>query len=97
MTAMSMPALEHKASASRRYATQRRYDRPAAGASFRHEHADTFICRSPDDLAARLVWARERGYRTAKARRASGYVDRPLLPSEQLRLIEQATRIALGR
>jgi hypothetical protein len=43
----------------------------------------TFVCRTWDDLAARLVWAREKGYNTAKARRANGYVDRPLLPSER--------------
>ena len=45
----------------------------------------TFVCRSWEDLAARLAWARQEGYRTAKARRANGYVDRPLRPSEQLR------------
>jgi hypothetical protein len=33
---------------------------------------------------------------TAKARRANGDVDRPLLPSEQARLVEDATRLALG-
>jgi hypothetical protein len=53
----------------------------------------TFVCRTWDDLAARLVWAREQGYATAKARRADGYVDIPLLPSEQLRLVEDATRL----
>jgi hypothetical protein len=58
--------------------------------------SDTFACRSWSDLTARLVWARERGYRTAKARRANGWVDRPLLPSEQARLIEDATRLALA-
>ena len=56
----------------------------------------TFVCRTWDDLAARLVWARERGDRTAKARRANGYVDRPLLPSEKTRLVKDATRLALG-
>lgn len=35
-----------------------------------------FVCRKWDDLAARLVWARQGGYRTAKARRANKYVDR---------------------
>jgi hypothetical protein len=30
----------------------------------------TYVCRTWDDLAARLVWAPEEGYRTAKARRA---------------------------
>ena len=55
----------------------------------------TFVCRSWDDLAARLVWARHEGYVTAKARRANGFVDKPLLPSEQAQLIEDATRLAL--
>ena len=55
----------------------------------------TYACRSWDDLAAKLVWAREEGYKTAKARRANGWVDRPLLPSEQVRLVEDATRLAL--
>ena len=56
----------------------------------------TFVCRTWDDLAARLVWARDQGYATAKARRANGYADRPLLPSEQARLVEEATRLAIG-
>jgi hypothetical protein len=56
----------------------------------------TYVCRTWDDLAARLVWARDQGYQTAKARRANGDADRPLLPSEQDRLIEAATRLALG-
>jgi hypothetical protein len=56
----------------------------------------TFVCRSWDDLAAKLVWAHEEGYRRAKARRASGYVDRPLMPSEQMRLVDDATRLALS-
>jgi hypothetical protein len=56
----------------------------------------TFVCRSWDDLAARLVWARQEGYVTAKARRANGYVDRPLLPSEQALLVQEATRLALS-
>jgi hypothetical protein len=55
----------------------------------------TFICRTWDDLAARLVWARQHGYRTAKARCANGYEDRPLLPSEQTRLVKEATRLAV--
>ncbi|MBD0283497.1 MAG: hypothetical protein ICV69_15095 [Thermoleophilaceae bacterium] len=33
---------------------------------------------------------------TAKARRANGYVERPLLPSEHARLVEDATRLALS-
>jgi len=56
----------------------------------------TYVCRTWNDLAARLVWAREQGYATAKARRANGDIDRPLLPSEQARLVEEATRLALG-
>jgi hypothetical protein len=56
--------------------------------------SQTFVCRTWDDLAARLVLAREtRGYTTAKARRATGYVDRPLLPSEQTRVVDDATRL----
>jgi hypothetical protein len=39
--------------------------------------SDTYVCRTWEDLAARLVWARGKGYVTAKARRANGYVDRP--------------------
>jgi hypothetical protein len=56
----------------------------------------TYLCRTWDDLAARLVWAREQGYRTAKARRANAYMDRPLLPSEKLRLVDDATRLVLS-
>jgi len=56
----------------------------------------TFVCRTWDELAARLVWARQEGYVTAKARRANGYVDRPLLPSEQALLVQEATRLALS-
>jgi hypothetical protein len=56
----------------------------------------TYVCRTWDDLAAKLVWARQEGYRTAKARRANGYVDRPLLPSEQARLVDEATRLAVS-
>jgi hypothetical protein len=33
-----------------------------------------YVCRTWNDLAARLVWAREEGYATAKARRANGDV-----------------------
>lgn len=58
--------------------------------------SQTFVCRTWDDLAARLVWARYEGYATAKARRAGGYVDRPLLPSEQARLVNDATQLALS-
>jgi hypothetical protein len=35
-------------------------------------------------------------YNTANARRANGYVDRPLLRSEQAELVDQATRPALS-
>jgi hypothetical protein len=56
----------------------------------------TFVCRTWDDLAARLVWARDQGYATAKARHANGYVDRPQLPSEQALLVQEATRLALS-
>jgi hypothetical protein len=56
----------------------------------------TYVCRTWDDLAARLVWARQKGYVTAKARRANGYMDRPLLPSEQAQLVQEATRLALS-
>jgi hypothetical protein len=56
----------------------------------------TFVCQTWDDLAARLVWAREQGYVTAKARRADGYVDMPILPSERVRLVQDATRLVLG-
>jgi len=55
----------------------------------------TVVCRTWDDLAARLVWAREEGYVTAKARRANGYVDKPWLPAEQAPLVEDATQLAL--
>ena len=58
--------------------------------------AHTYACQTWNDLVARLVWAREEGYVTAKARRANGYVDTPLLPSEQARLVEDATRRARG-
>jgi hypothetical protein len=57
---------------------------------------DIFVCRSRPDLAARLMWARERGYRSAKARRANGFVDPPLLPSEHVQLIEDAIRLAIS-
>jgi len=36
------------------------------------------------------------GYNTAKARHADGYVGRPLLPSEQARLVDEATRLGLS-
>jgi hypothetical protein len=62
-------------------------------AAIRDSH--TFVCWTSDDLAIRLVWARENGNRIAKARCANGYADRPLLPSEQARLVERATKLAL--
>jgi hypothetical protein len=37
----------------------------------------------------------EVGLPLGEARRANGYVDKPLLPSEQARLIEDATRLTL--
>ena len=60
--------------------------------------AHACVCRSRADLAARLVWAREHGYVSAKARPANGVLDRPLLlPSERARLVEEATKLALGQ
>ena len=44
-------------------------------------------------ITGRLVWAREKRYNTAKARRANGYVDRPLLPSEQRRLVGRSSAV----
>jgi hypothetical protein len=51
----------------------------------------TYGCRSWDDLVDRLLWAREQGFSAAKARYANGDLDRPLIPSEQSRLVEAAT------
>jgi len=34
----------------------------------------TYVCRTWSDLAARLVWARQQGYATAKARQADATV-----------------------
>jgi hypothetical protein len=56
----------------------------------------TYVCRTWDELAAQLVWAREKGYRTAKARLTAADLDRPLLPSEQARLVDEATRLVLS-
>ena len=56
----------------------------------------TFVWRSWDDRAAKLLWARQEGYATAKAWRANSYVDRPLMPSEQVRLVDDATQLALS-
>jgi hypothetical protein len=55
----------------------------------------TSFVRTWDEFAVRLVWAQDKGYRTAKARCAHRNVDRPLLPSEQERLVESATRLVL--
>ena len=56
----------------------------------------TYVCWSWDDLGTRLVWARDQGYRSAKARRANGWVDRPLLASEQAQLVQDATATGAG-
>jgi hypothetical protein len=56
----------------------------------------TYGCRNWGDLAARLVWAHQRGYATAKARRTTLDSDRPLIPSEAAALVEAATRVALA-
>jgi hypothetical protein len=52
---------------------------------------EVFACRSFDGLAAKLLWAREQGYTEVKARFANGDVDRPLLRSERVKLVEAAT------
>jgi hypothetical protein len=51
----------------------------------------TYVCRSWDDLVGRLLWARDQGFVKAKARFTNGDLDRPLMPSEQARLVEAAT------
>jgi len=56
----------------------------------------TYGCRTWDDLIDRPVWARQQDFSTAKARFANGYVDRPLMPSEQARLVEEAGRLAVS-
>jgi hypothetical protein len=53
--------------------------------------SNTYVCRSWDDLVGRLLWAREQGFVKARARLANGDIDRPLMPSEQARLVEAAT------
>jgi hypothetical protein len=50
-----------------------------------------YVCRTWDHLVGRLLWAREQGCVKAKARFTKGDVDRPLMPSEQARLVEAAT------
>ena len=52
----------------------------------------TYVCRTSDDLPPGLCGCVSK----ATARRANGYVDRPLLPCEQLRLVEKATRLSLA-
>jgi hypothetical protein len=56
----------------------------------------TYVCRGWDALAQRLAWAREQGYKNAKARCCGWELDRPLLPSECAALVEAATRVAVG-
>jgi hypothetical protein len=53
--------------------------------------SDTYVCRTWNDLAGRLLWAREQGCVKAKARFANGDIGRSLMPSEQVRLVEAAT------
>ena len=55
----------------------------------------TYRCRSWEDLARRLVWAHQQGFRSARARRTAWEEDRPLLPSEAVALVERATKLAL--
>jgi hypothetical protein len=56
----------------------------------------TYRCRNWDDLAKRLVWARDQGFRSARAGRTAWEEDRPLLPSEAIALVEAATELALA-
>jgi len=58
--------------------------------------ADTFVCRTWHDLAARLVWARQQAAPGSHRPMRQRYVDRPLMPSEKARLVEEATRLALS-
>jgi hypothetical protein len=44
----------------------------------------------------RLLWAHDRGFSKAKARFTSGDLDRPLIASEQARLVEAATARVLA-
>jgi hypothetical protein len=57
---------------------------------------NTYVCRGWDALVEGLVWAREQGYKSAKARCCGWELDRPLLPSECAELVEAATRVALA-
>ena len=43
------------------------------------------------------VAGRQQGYRIVKARCANGYLDRPPLPLEQARLVQEATRLAVSQ
>ena len=54
-----------------------------------------FVCETSEVLVERLVWARGAGYVTATARRCSELSDRPLLPSEAVRLVKDAMVLAL--
>jgi hypothetical protein len=57
----------------------------------------TYQCRNWEQLVERLVWARESGYTTAKARHTTSESDRPLIPSEAAALVvEAATKVALA-
>lgn len=58
------------------------------------QHA--YTCRTWDALVDKLVWARGQGYATAKARRSTGFTDRPVMPSEAAALVEAATEVALA-
>jgi hypothetical protein len=55
-----------------------------------------YVWGSRDALVGRLVWARGRGYTTAKARRCSAFTDRPLMACEPAELVEAATKVALA-
>ena len=63
--------------------------RPVSYLLFADSH--TYVCRTWDDLVRRLLWARAQGCVKAKARFANADIDRPLMPSEQARLVEAAT------
>jgi hypothetical protein len=53
--------------------------------------SNIYVCRTWDDLVGRLLWARDHGCGKAKARFTNGDIDRPLMPSEQARLVDEAT------
>jgi hypothetical protein len=56
----------------------------------------TFRCESWNELVAKLVWARENGYRQAKARCCWTDYDRPLRLSERAELVQAATARVLA-